>query len=367
MLAFSEGQQKRPNRIESNVPSAWYQPDRGADIVLISPAEFLPVLKPLKELRQRQGYKVVSIQVEDLYDEFSFGHKTPGAIRSFLQRAWNAWQTPPRFVLLVRDASFDPRNRLGLGNFDRIPTQWVEATFLETASDDWFVDFDEDGSLEMAIGRLPVQTPREVATVISKIVGYEESGLGNGTREVLLVADANEGFDFEQASQEIARWLPVPTPLRTVFRGQSGVRAKDELLEHWNRGPLIVNYLGHGSVGVWRGDLFTTADAEELTNGDRLPFVVSLTCLNGFFHDLHTESLAEALLKAEQGGAIGVLASGLTTPAGQLALNRRLFQLLFQGQSMTLGEAVVEAKSAVSSRDFRHTWILFGDPATRLK
>jgi hypothetical protein len=110
------------------------------------------------------------------------------------------------------------------------------------------------------------------------------------------------------------------------------------------------------------------ADAGALTNGLRLPFVVSMTCLNGFFQDVYSDSLAEALLKASQGGAVAVwTSSGLTEPDKQAVMNKALIQLLFNGEALTLGEAVKRAKAAVSDQDIRRTWILFGDPATRLK
>ena len=54
------------------------------------------------------------IDVEDLYDEFNFGTKSPAALKDFLQRACALWPVPPRSVLLVGDATFDPRNYLGL-------------------------------------------------------------------------------------------------------------------------------------------------------------------------------------------------------------------------------------------------------------
>jgi hypothetical protein len=41
-----------------------------------------------------------------------------------------------------------------------------------------------------------------------------------------------------------------------------------------------------------------SSDASALTNGSRLPVVLAMNCLNGYFHDIFTESLAEALLKA---------------------------------------------------------------------
>jgi hypothetical protein len=105
-----------------------------------------------------------------------------------------------------------------------------------------------------------------------------------------------------------------------------------------------------------------------LTNGVRLPFFVDMTCLNGFFQDLYSESLAEALLKAEEGGALAVWASsGLTEPESQSPMNQELIRLLFNGESLTLGQATARAKTATNDQDVRRTWILFGDPTTRLK
>ena len=125
--------------------------------------------------------------------------------------------------------------------------------------------------------------------------------------------------------------------------------------------------MGHGSVGTWIPEgLFTTEDTDALTNGSRLPFVVGMTCLGGFFHDPYTESLAAALLTAERGGAVAVwTSSSLTYPEDQLPMARALASRLYTG--MTIGEAVVQAKAATSSMDVRRTWILFGDPSLRLR
>jgi len=53
----------------------------------------------------------------------------------------------------------------------------------------------------------------------------------------------------------------------------------------------------------------------------------------------------------------------------QTLMNQQLFQLLFSGtsQPVTLGEATARAKAAVNDVDIRRTWILFGDPTTRLR
>jgi hypothetical protein len=371
LLAFTGGRVKSAAALETNQASGWYQAGNSADLVIIAHGSFLESVRPVKILREAQGLSVALIDIEDLYDEFNFGNKTPQALIDFLLRARTYWQKPPRFVLLVGDASVDPRNYLSLGDFDFVPTKLIDTAILETASDDWFVDFNGDGLPQMAVGRLPVRTVEEAQIVVSKIVGYERSA--QSLRDVLLVADMKGGeddFDFEGGSSEVEALLPQGVTIYRIYRSQfaGDEQVHSELLRRLNEGKLLVNYLGHGSVAIWRGSIFDSDDAAALSNGLRLPFVVSMTCLNGFFQDPSMDSLAEALLKARQGGAAAVWASsGLTEPAGQGVMDKELVRLLFNGESLTLGEAVQRAKAATSDGDVRRTWILFGDPTTRLK
>ena len=365
LLAFTDARIEKPATITANQPSRWHRVERGVELVMIAHGNFLPSLEPLAALRRAQGRSVAVIDVEDLYDEFSFGHKNPQALKDFLAHTRLAWRKSPKFLLLVGGASFDPRNYLGLGEFDFVPTKLIDTAFLETASDDWFADFDGDGIPSLAVGRLPVHTQEEADTVVAKIVGYEQAA--GHQREAVVVADKSDDFDFEGLSNTVADLLPAALSVREVFRGQSDDAAtRTELLSSLNAGPLLVNYAGHGSVSVWRGDIFTSDDAAQLSNGSRLSLFVIMDCLNGLFHDPRIESLASALVKAGGGGAVAVWASsGLTEPNGQAVMDQALLPLLFQ--RLTLGEASVIAKRSVADPDIRRTWILFGDPTTRLR
>ncbi len=158
--------------------------------------------------------------------------------------------------------------------------------------------------------------------------------------------------------------------VQKISRGDFGTdgEARNALIGSINQGPLLVNYFGHGSVELWNGGILSSGDAEALTNGWRLPFFINMTCFNGMFHDVYTESLSEALLKAEGGGAVAVWASsGLTEPEAQAMMNRELIKVLFNGESITLGEAIKRAKAATTDPDVRRTWILFGDPTTQFE
>ena len=366
LLAFNETAVRSPASITPNQPSTWHLGGNSADLVIITHQDFIDSLGPLKSLRESQGWSVAIIDVQDLYDEFSFGVKNPQALKDFFQRARASWQGPPRFALLVGDASFDYRNYLGLGNFDFVPTKLIDTDYLETASDDWFVDFKNNGLPAIPIGRIPVRTAEEAASVVSKIIAYENAAAGTWAQQAVMIADKMEEedtFNFQGASAEVTLLLPATVTSQEIFRSQSDDETMHtRIVDSINEGKLLVNYVGHGSVAFWRGGVFDSDDAATLTNGARLPFFVAMTCLNGYFHDpFPTDSLAESLLRAEGGGAIAVwTSSGLTRPEGQSLMNKMLVTLLFDGMSRTLGETIMKAKAATKDMDVRRTWILLG-------
>ena len=334
-------------------------------MVIISHGDFTDSLAPLVAWRQSQGLKVAVVNVEDLYDEFNFGVKSPYAIRSFLSAAKANWSTKPAYVLLVGNGTSDPRNYLETTVPDLVPVKLVDTNVIKTASDDWFVDFDNDGIPEMAIGRLPARTKDQAAAMVNKIVAYEQGGAGGGRYDVLLVAGQNDSQnDFEAYADALGALLPRTLSVKQIFEG-SDPSAHTDLEDSINDlGVGLVNYIGHGSTDMWAGGLLSSTDALALTNGSRTPVVIAMTCLNGYFQDVYTNSLAEALMNALGGGAVAVWASsGLTGSGPQAAMDQALIRVLYGSQPLTLGEAAARAKRAVSDPNVRKTWILFGDPA----
>lgn len=368
LLALTESRMKTPYAVSLNSPSSLRSPANGADLVMIAHKDFVAGCEPLKSHREGQGLSVAVVNIEDVFDEFSYGQKSPQAIRDFLAFAATSWDRPPRFALLVGSASRDPKNYTGLGDLDFVPTKTVETTAMETASDEWFVEFGGGGSAEVQIGRLPARTPEELSAMVAKIIGYDEAASSN---EVLLYADSNTGFDFRGASDQLKSLLPSYVTAEQINRDETdAATARSRLIAAIERGQKVVNYGGHGSATIWKDFVLTSADAENLDNGDRLPVFVMMTCLNGYFIDPGSASLAESLMIAPGGGAVAVWASsGMASPAEQMLMNHELFQLIFSNNAspITLGEATARARAAINDRDVRRTWVLFGDPTTRLR
>jgi hypothetical protein len=367
LLAITDDGSERPARINANRPSSLRAVNHTADLVIITRRDFFPAFKGLARLRASQGIKSELIDAEDIYDEFNFGNKSPQAVKDFLQYAKTNWKRGPRFVLLGADSSYDPKNYLGLGDWDIAPSKLIDTALMETASDDWFVDFNDDGLPELAVGRLPARSLGEATAMVAKLIDYEHS---SSSEEMLLVTDISDTYDFAQANASLKSLIPPNVRINQIDRTNSDpATARSLVLGAINRGHKVVSYAGHGSMTSWRGELLTSEDARLMENVHHPSFFTLMTCLNGYVFDPVRDSLSESLIKAE-GGAIAVWSSsGITYPGEQSTMNRALYGLLFseKARQKTIGEIVMRAKEATSNSDLRRTWILIGDPTTKIR
>jgi uncharacterized repeat protein (TIGR01451 family) len=371
LLAVGGDRIAKAAAVRPNHPSHWHSPQAGADIVMVTYDDFAGRLAPLVRTHRAEGKSSAVIAVSDLYDEFNFGEHSPFAIRQFLKTASLNWKKAPGYLLLNGRASFDPRNYLGFGDLDLVPTRILPLSGLMTASDDWFSDFNESGMPKIATGRLPVSSVEEDSTVVGKIVAYEgNSTNGPWTSQALMVADKDDTESFSQDTQLVQAQLPAAMQPTDVFTSIVGTTAaQQDIISDINAGQSLVNYLGHGSEEQWSGsDIFNSNSVSSLTNSSQLPVFLIMNCLNGFFQDVYAQPLGVTLLLAPNGGAVAVLASsGLNQPGPQVQLDTAIVQSALGSAHATLGESVLKAKAKVSDATVRRTYILFGDPAMRMK
>ncbi len=399
-LAVSAGGLKTPADIVPDRASALSSMAGGADYILITTRGLgwdtggtpRPWLSNLLSLRQGQGLRVKAVDVEDVYDEFGYGLATPRAVRDFLAHAYANWAPPaPKYVLLVGDGTNDPKNNNqepAEGTFAYLPAYLGFTAYMgETAKDDWFGRVSGSGSLpDLHIGRLPASDLAQAEAMAGKIVAYEQAAnTKTWERNVRFVAD-NKTADyeamFEIMSDDAAALVPTPgmNAPEKMYLGSFGSAAalKAAIKDRINAGSLIVNYAGHGWWQQWAEEnVFENADVAGLANGARLPLFLAMTCLSGYFIDPESygwPSLAEVLMRAGGKGAVAALMpTGMTATDGQYILDRALFDALFRKDIRTLGPAVAAAKSALLASDVAYrgetaeTFLLFGDPATRLK
>ena len=398
-----------PDAIVADAAGNLGDTENGADYILITHRDLgwdgngdaYAWLTDLVALRQAQGLRVAIVDVQDIYDEFAYGHTTPAALRDFLAYAYGNWTAPaPRYVLLVGDHTYDYKNINGGGAENFVPAWLAYTDYMgETVTDEYFGRISGDDAVpDLYIGRLPAASAAEAAVMVQKIIDYEQAAnTKTWQKDTLLVADNRiEDYErvFEVINEDAAGMLPagMNDPARAYLNQY--VVARDltaDIQRGFDDGALIINYSGHGGAQLWATErIFDVGNAwpryyhdvddlAELSQADRgrYPFVVSMSCLSGYFAGLgawENPSLTEVLLRAENKGAAATLMpTGKTTTDGQHILNSALFEALFTEDIRRLGPAIAAAKQTLLANggsyyeQVSETFLLFGDPAMELK
>jgi hypothetical protein len=372
MIAVNENGLLSPVAITQNAPSQLSAGTSNADMLIISHANFMAGANNWATYRRADALNVDVINVEDIYDEFDYGLPTPLALKSYLQYAKTNYPNI-KYVLFVGDATYDPRNYLGAGYNDFIPTRFIVTDEGESPSDEILGDFNNDGVSEMALGRLPVRTNASVTLLLGKTTAFDggaSTGLLN--RGVFFVADQPDGYPFADVNRRLRDELPPSTPILYVdlLEDPSINVIRTRIRDGVNGGRFIVNYTGHGAPGIWStAQMLRIIDVPAFTNNNgNLSLFTVFNCLNGVFTDPSIDWLSEILLKSPNGAASAVWSStGSTTPDFQEIMSVRFYDTLGQGTYTRLGDGIRDAKLVTPSHDVTLTWVLLGDPALHIK
>ncbi len=296
----------------ADVPSSLMSAENRADYIIISHANFIESAEGIAQHHAAKGVAVFVADVEDVYDEFNFGVKSPQAIKDFLKYAYESFSAPPPVdVLLVGDADIDYKNRDG-SEIDYVPTHIFNDPgpnrMGQGATDNWFVCVDgEDVLPDMNIGRICAKRSSDVDNVLAKVQAYDNrQASGDWLYDVLFVAgDVSENVNVNRLLSMF--YLPDEYEDTHVNYNDYGSaeEARLDIIANLNDGCLLVNYSGHGNINRWAKNLFSSSNVATLENGDMMPFVITLTCLNGFFPHLDgTACMGDVFMRTAGKGAI---------------------------------------------------------------
>jgi len=384
VLADSTIQTISVSDIVEDMPSNLQSTAHRVDYILISHPAFLAEAASLASYRASHGLETLLVDVQDIYDEFSFGVISPTAIRDFLYYAANLWQAPaPTYVVLFGDGHYDPKNHIGTSSPSYIPPYLAMADpwIGETAADNRYVAFSGPESIpDMILGRMPVNSNAQASAMVAKVIAYEQTPVvGNWTNGVLAVAgSADSAGDFAEYSDSlIADTLPLPYQAEKIHFGVTHTNigeAVAALKSGINQGKLIVNFIGHGFARGWSAQknppeiFIQTTDVAALTNLDKYPIFLAMTCSEGYYIDPAVEAFGEAVTRAENKGAIASWSpTGQGVSGGHDYMDRGFFDAVYKHGSYVLGEAILGGFSRLwfsgSSLYLMETYELFGDPA----
>ena len=407
-IAVSDTALRQPERVEIVEPTDLATTTHGADYLIVTHPKFLTSAQRLAEWRATSGgggYRTKVVTTDDIYNAYGDGGVSPKAIKKFLTHAYRFWTPPaPTYVVLFGDGTFDFRGvdtkiYIEPPELDGyIPTHYIRTdSFGRTASDHWYATVSgHDEFTDFYIGRLSVETVSQADAIVNKILAYEQSPPnGNWRRKIISVADdevSNSGdFIFKKSLDEIAKdhtrlgYETVEIFLEDItdeveakpedYPGVFPQRvAKDRIIEALGEGAVIAQYAGHGGRVVWAHEIiFDNVSVDQVEETNKIPFMLVLSCYNGYFDKPGEPSMAEKLLRKERGGIIGMLsATRLTYGSGNDALNRIIFDMLFKRNIRQLGPLSFDSKvellmtEGTGQIDVMMEYTLFGDPALQI-
>ncbi len=401
MLEFQDGPEQHlyalasPNALQKPTILPHMRPQyanlSGADVVYIAPKEFHQALQPLVAHRSQAGYQVAVVDVQEIYDGWSYGSVDANAIREFLRYIVDNWSPSPIAAVLVGDGTYDPHHFLGFDTPNVIPPFLanVDPWLGENACETCFAQLNGDDPLteetfltDIWVGRFPVISVEELKSVVSKILSYEanpgkksawqgisvqiaddwiiknDSGdgyykdsAGNFTYYVEQIAKLqppdvlftrhyyNAPVDYSQIDSDVRSWLEQVK--WWIDRDEIGAQAKSKSL--LNSGAGLVTFTGHSNNWMWgrmgpdsQADydhrLYGLRDVPYLTNKDKLFVGLAMTCLSSRFTvpapDHYT--LDEHLFLHANGGAVAMWGpAGLSVASGHEALQIGFYNRLW--------------------------------------
>ena len=365
-----------------------------AEMAIIYHPLFKEAADKLAEHRRNySGLKVVTADIFEIYNEFASGSTDPFAIRDFARMLYLRDSTF-RYLLFLGDGSFDQRNVLGKTTHKNyIPVfetdESLDPIFAFPTDNPFALMGEDEGekisgeSLDLAVGRIPVETAQEAANVVDKIINYDTNPktFGDWRIRTVFIADdednnlhMNDADALAENTQTVVPMLNMDKVYLDAFKqvATSGGQRYPDANKAFNnamfRGSLLVNYLGHGGTSGWTQErVVQIEDILSWTNKDRLPLFLTATCTFAAFDNPEIKTGGEQVLLNPNGGGIALFS---TVRPVYASLNRDLAQKTLQEifaesnpWEQSIGEILRRGKNKRGNTSNDQKFLLLGDPA----
>lgn len=389
--AVEENSKKQPKAMRLNVPSDLKNPNNSANVIVITPYQFLESegTLMLTEIWEGEGHDIKIVDIQDIYDEFNDGIVSAEAIKAFLSHAYEYWSEPQlSHVMFIGEGVDDARDNSPSRKYNLIPVKKIW-TYKHgaTASDNWYACLlGNDTVPDISLARINVWTEEQIFDFANKALSYRTNLSTNRlwNNHITLTAGGkiSDGNDiFAQQSERIRR-KSIPSTYRVtrVYTNTQTVNSSYfggtfNLKDAINSGTQFVQFMGHGGGRVWADyNLFNFNDVATLNN-QIYPVVLSLACYASAFDTNGAASISEALVMQPNKGAIATLGFvGLGYLTQDEGWGLAFSEAAFQHDYSTLGEAYVFAlarfftttSSAAARYALTQGSAYLGDPLIRL-
>ncbi len=378
-----------PAHMTGVVQTPWRQPQAGAKYVVITSYALTNAAQRLVDYRQQTGLNSVLVPIEDLFNDFTYGQRNPAAVREFLKYADANWSEKPGYVCLAGDGHQDYHNvyTQAVARPNHIPPVKSRVPVDSTPSgnnltvglDNPLANWKGNAAPDVALGRLPAQTPAALSNMITRIIQHETDSMWKKSVWVVTDKDVNGAF-AHAGSRLVAKLPPGLTKTRLDLGETTPVgEMRANFIQQLNAGPFLGVYFGHGnnfglsSPYFFQHSTSNQNDMVTLTNRVQTPFVIAGTCMLNNFAEPYptTRCLGKAFLDTASGGPVAVWSSATENTLSMAeATAAVLVTNLWLADESFLGDLVQKAldfQARSASPWVVGSSVLLGDPALVMK
>lgn len=326
------------------------------------------------------NHQTIVVDIQEIYDAFNYGDKSPVAIRNFLKYYFQTTNIKKPYLLLIGRAV----------SFPDVMKLWDEQNLLPTwgypGSDNLFssglLGFSED-TPAIPTGRINVTTNQQVINYLTKVREYEATEVDLWRKKILHLSGGKSRAELDLFSQTLKNLVPIIEKSFINGEVESLTKQTDEpivnvdISSQINNGVGMFSFIGHASPTTPDFNIgFASNTQLNFKNQTKYPLMYFNGCgVGNIFY--RYETLSTDWLITPNKGAIAILANSFWSyviPSEKYL--QILYKNLFQKKEL-LGKSIGLIQQATLSEimannpdDFdianAHQIILQGDPSIRI-
>jgi hypothetical protein len=336
-----------------------------------------------RSLEAGGGYDTLIVNIDQLYDQFNSGEKSPLAIYRFMK--YLQATSPPKYLFLIGkglDVNYNYFRSPGTFTTykDLIPAAGLpasDAAFTAGLSGTPYVP-------SVATGRLTATSPQDVASYLNKIKVMEAKPFDDLRRKNILHLSGGikEGEpqlfkSYLQSFERLAESYNLGGHVTSVAKqavNQQVINVADEI----NAGVNLITFFGHSATTATDFDLGNVTDpVYGYNNKDKYPLLLMNGCYSGSVF-LNATIFGENWVNTPDRGSIGLIAH---TSLGFDGLLKNYSSLLYQiayCDELFINKGIGDVQKETAKRFLNEYYpsvrnitqaqqmVLLGDPAYRL-
>jgi Peptidase family C25/Propeptide_C25/FlgD Ig-like domain len=348
--------------------------ETGHDVMLcIMPDEFAESFQSYAQWKNRSGTEIRITKFSDI----GANANNPITIKDHISDAYQNWEHPPTYVLLVGDDGIFPKKIVDYG--------------YSFASEDYFVEIEGDDFFpEMMIGRLTNQNEYELQVMLNKFMMYEKTPLTTDTSWFKkAVCCSNNAYASQVETKRFAAnimledggFTAVDTLMCDGIDGSGCTVNIMDVRNAINEGRSFLNYRGEGWSDGWFANCynFHTYSVSNINCGRKHPFITSIGCGVAMFdadagNCFGEEWLQLGTLDSPRGAIAFVGPTSNTHTSYNNRIDKGIYVGMFQEGMDTPGQALLRGKLYMFNVFGNDPWVeyhykvfcVLGDPSTHI-